>query len=528
MRLHEFLNLTAERFGNQLALVHGDLKVSYDQVNKASSALARTLSQYGFNPSSRVALMCDNGLQYVVGYFGILQAGLVVVPIDTSLHPDKIRFIIDDCEAHALITQGKYTRYLPRIVEGETTLTNILTDRSLPTLDIDINCDSMSEMLDANFNEKDSHSPPDEDTTIAHFQEIKRLAEKASGDLAAIFYTSGSTGTPKGVMLSHRNLISNTVGTLEYLKISSHDSVIVVLPFYYIYGNSLLLTHVAVGGRMVIDNRFTYPETVLDTMEREKVTGFSGVPSNFMILLDKTTFPKRDFPHLRYFTQAGGAMAPEIVRQLIGAFPSKQIFIMYGQTEASPRVTWLPPDRLREKIGSAGIPVPGVEVIIVDDKGCELPSGKTGEIVVGGDSVMMGYWNQTEEQAKVLREGKLYTGDLARKDEDGYIFIVGRKKEIIKTGGNRVSAKEIEECILEQGQVSEVSVFGVEDPILGEAIRAVVVPKDGANLDTKSIQDHCRGRLSTQKIPKYVTLVDSLPKYQSGKIDKPALKNLPL
>ncbi|MEA2031534.1 MAG: class I adenylate-forming enzyme family protein [candidate division Zixibacteria bacterium] len=528
MRLNEFLNLSANRFGNQLALVHGDLRVNYAQLNTAVSSLAYILSQYDFEPGSRVALLCDNSLQYIVGYFGIMQSGFVVVPIDTSLNPDNIKFIIDDCEAHAMIVQSKFARHLPNIAEGKTTLTNIIIDRALPKLEINIDHDDMSEILNISTSTKESNSTMDEGISIAHFQEIQRLAKNASDDLAAIFYTSGSTGAPKGVMLSHRNLISNTVSTLKYLKLTAQDSVIVVLPFHYIYGNSLLLTHFAVGGRVVIDNRFTYPETILDTMEKEKVTGFSGVPSNFMILLDKTTFPKRDFPHLKYFTQAGGAMAQEIVRQLMKYFPSKQIFIMYGQTEASPRVTWLPPNRLRDKPGSIGIPIPDVDVDITDDKGNKVPTGQTGEIVVSGDSVMMGYWNQTGEQADVLRNGKLYTGDLARKDEDGYIFIVGRKKEIIKTGGNRVSAKEIEECILEQGQVSEVSVFGVEDPILGEAIRAIVVPKDGATLNAKCIQDYCKRNLSTHKSPKYVTFIDSLPKYKSGKIDKSALKKLPI
>ncbi|HKK21590.1 MAG TPA: AMP-binding protein, partial [candidate division Zixibacteria bacterium] len=351
---------------------------------------------------------------------------------------------------------------------------------------------------------------------------------KAPKELAAIFYTSGSTGQGKGVMLSHRSLVANTVGTVEYLKLTESDSVIVILPFYYIYGNSLLLTHVAVGGCLVIDNRFMYAETVLDTMQAERVTGLSGVPSNFLILLNNSTFPTREFPSLRYFTQAGGGMAPDVIRRLYETFPDKEVYIMYGQTEASPRVTWLPPDRLREKLGSVGIEVPGVKVRIIKENGEEASVGEEGEIVVGGDSVMMGYWNQPDEQQEVLKDSWLYTGDLAKRDEDGFIFIVGRRKEIIKSGGNRISVKEVEECLLTNEKIHEVAVFGVPDDIFGEAVKAVVVLKQGFESNFKEIQRHCRQSLAEHKIPRHVEFVEELPKYQSGKVNKLALKSRPV
>jgi len=279
----------------------------------------------------------------------------------------------------------------------------------------------------------------------------------------------------------------------------------------------------AVGGTVVIENRFAYPETALATMEKENVTGFSGVPSTFMILLNSTSFSKRKFPQLRYFTQAGGAMSPDVTKKLTDAFPDKEIYIMYGQTEASPRVTWLPPDKLQEKIGSAGIEVPGVYVKIVNESGEEVPVGTEGEIIVGGNSVMMGYWDQSNGHDKVLKDGWLYTGDLARMDEDGYIFIVGRIKEIIKSGGNRVSAKEVEETIMKIDSITEVAVFGIEDPVLGEAIQAVVVKNDD-DITEKTIRDFCAVNLANHKVPKYILFMESLPKYQTGKINKPALK----
>jgi acyl-CoA synthetase (AMP-forming)/AMP-acid ligase II len=218
-------------------------------------------------------------------------------------------------------------------------------------------------------------------------------------------------------------------------------------------------------------------------------------------------------------------MAPEVIRKLMAAFPDKEIFIMYGQTEASPRVTWLPPDRLKEKVGSIGIPVPGVDVRVAGESAMEMPVGDIGEIVVSGDCVMLGYWNQPDEQTQVLRNGRLFTGDLARRDEDGYIYVVSRKKEIIKAGGNRVSAKEIEERILENDKVLEVAVFGVEDEVLGEAIKAVMVLKESQSASIKEIQEHVALKLARHKIPKYIDFVESLPKYQSGKVNKLALTN---
>jgi acyl-CoA synthetase (AMP-forming)/AMP-acid ligase II len=230
--------------------------------------------------------------------------------------------------------------------------------------------------------------------------------------------------------------------------------------------------------------------------------------------------------HLRYITQAGGAMAPEVTRQLMVACPNQEIWVMYGQTEAAPRVTYLPPDMLEKKLGSIGIPVPGVEVKIVDSSGNEVPTGETGEIVVGGPNVMLGYWKQPEETAEVIRDGWLATGDLARFDDDGYIYVVGRQREIIKAAGHRVSAKEVEECILECNLVAEAAVIGLPDEIQGEAIQAIVVLKPGSEANTKNIQAWCQKRLAAFKVPKAVWFVETLPKSQAGKINKLKLKEL--
>ncbi len=511
MTVFELLTKSAELFPDRTAVSHDGQHTNFDQIYRASCSLAERLEKLSLPEGSPVGVLFENSVEYVISFFAVMKAGFVLVPLDTSLGPDSLRFVLSDCNARVLLVDSRYRRILPEIVAGKSPVEHIFSNKKISSgrddLEVEVAVTIDEEVINGADPSPFSATADDEEK------------------LAAIFYTSGSTGTPKGVMLSHRNLVSNTLATIEYLKLTRDDAIMVILPFYYIYGNSLLLTHVGCGGRLVIDNRFLYPEAVLDTMESEDVTGFSGVPSNFMILLGNSTFAKRKLQSLRYFTQAGGAMAPEIVRQLMNAFPHKEIFIMYGQTEAAPRVTWLPPENLESKLGSIGIAVPGVTVLVTDDEGNELPVGKVGQIVVDGPNVMMGYWNHADEEREVLKDGRLFTGDLAKKDEDGYIYVVGRSKEIIKTGGNRVSVKEIEECLMEDDGILEVAVFGVDDPILGEAIKAVIVNKKGCDAGAKDISDFCRARLASHKVPKVIEFIQSLPKTKSGKIDKKKLKN---
>lgn len=509
MKIFDLLSKSAGQYPDRPAVTHDGRHTSFRQLHQQAAALAGRLRELELPEGSRIGLLFENSLEYAVSFFAIFGAGYVAVPMDTSLGADSLRFVLADCDARVLLAGSRFRRVIPKIVAEDTPVQRIFSEKKVEVGRDDIPLEIIGDIIE---------SPRYAATTTASD------SGGTEEDLAAIFYTSGSTGTPKGVMLSHRNLVSNTIATIEYLALTEDDSVIVILPFYYIYGNSLLLTHIACGGRLVIDNRFMYPEVVLDTMESEAVSGFSGVPSNFMILLGNSTFAKRKLESLRYFTQAGGAMAPEIVRKLMDAFPSKQIFIMYGQTEAAPRVTYLPPHMLKDKLGSIGIAVPGVDVIVADESGVELPPGEVGEIVVSGPNVMMGYWNQSDEEREVLRDGRLFTGDLARKDDDGYIYVVGRKKEIIKTGGNRVSVKEIEECLMEHDSILETAVFGVDDPVLGEAIMAVIVGKNSSTVDEKEILTFCRTRLASHKVPKYIEFAASLPKQLSGKIDKVKLR----
>ena len=524
MKLYDILRRGAANTPENIAVTHDQQQISFRELLLAVEKVGQALEKSGIPAGSRAAMLYENSIEYVILFFAALRAGLVVVPLDTSLKPDKLQYIIDDCGAQALFVQTRFTRFLPQLIGDDSPVSLIMSDKPVKFESDNISRQDIQTLLGQQIDTSFERLISNIDAIAPREKMFHDRLPDCPHELTAIFYTSGSTGTPKGVMLSHLNLISNTVATIEYLRLTAVDSVIVILPFYYIYGNSLLLTHILSAGRLVLDNRFMYPQVILETIVNEKVTGLSGVPSNFMILLGYANFSSAALPDLRYVTQAGGAMAPDVVRRVIAALSGKEIFIMYGQTEAAPRVSYLPPPRLDEKLGSIGIPVPGVTITICDDLGLEVLPGEAGEITVSGDNVMMGYWNAPDEQKEVLRNGRLFTGDLAYKDKDDFFFIVGRRKEIIKVGGNRVSAKEIEETLLAHPKISEAAALGVPDDILGEALKVVIALRPGETADAREIQDFCRVKLPPHKVPKHVSFTAELPKYQSGKVNKQALR----
>jgi long-chain acyl-CoA synthetase len=310
---------------------------------------------------------------------------------------------------------------------------------------------------------------------------------------------------------------------VDYLGLGRDDSIVSVLPFYYSYGASVLHTHLAVGAYLVIEPNLVFPHTMVETMARERVSGFSGVPSTFLLLLNRVPLADYDLSSLRYLTQAGGAMAPATTQRLREALPRARIFIMYGQTEATARLTWLPPDRLDEKPGAVGIPVAGVEIVVRREDGQPAEPAEIGEVHARGPGVMLGYWRNPDATAAVLRDGWLRTGDMGHLDAEGYLFLSGRRSDMIKTGAHRVHPKDVEEVVAELQEVDEVAVIGVDDDTLGQVIKALVVVKSGQALSANQVKAHCRARLAIYKIPKFIEFVDALPKTASGKIRRAQL-----
>ena len=325
-------------------------------------------------------------------------------------------------------------------------------------------------------------------------------------------------------MVSHQNIIANTSSIVEYLELTSQDRIMVVLPFFYCFGTSLLHTHLRAGGSVVIDPRFMFPDKVLVRMQETQCTGFAGVPSHYQILLRKSSFKKMKFPSLRHLQQAGGKLADPLIRELRTTVPDANLFVMYGQTEATARLSYLPPRFLDTKLGSIGKGVSGTRLSVVDENNIPVLPGQVGEIVAQGNNIALGYWDAKDEDATAFRQGALYTGDLATIDDDGFIFIVDRSKDILKCGGKRSSCRQVEDTLLEFDDLVEAAVIGVPDELLGEAVKAFVVPRNKSGNLVDRLQAFCLQRLPSHLVPKEIVVLDELPKGSNGKILKPALR----
>jgi len=457
---------------------------------------------------SRLGIFADNGPFFVEAYLATIAAGHIAVPFQTDTSRGQFADIAAVTEMASVFVSRPFARRVcPWAEEAE------------------VFCESEAA--------GDASAAPSagEDGISPEYEDVD-----PQRDLAAIVFTSGSTGTPKGVMVSHRNIECNTRDIVEYMGLSHRYRVMVVLPFSYCFGASLLHTHLAVGGAVVLNNRFLFPEKVLDEMAERRCTGFAGVPSTYQMLLRKSRFAERSLPALRWLQQAGGKLSQTYIGEIRRAHPRVQFFVMYGQTEATARLSYLPPNRLDEKQGAIGRGLPSTHLEVVAEDGSPVRggSGHVGEIVAQGENITLGYWRDEAETGRFFRNGRLYTGDLAKVDEDGFIYLVDRAREFIKCYGYRVSPKEVEEVICELPQVVEAAVTGVPDELSGEAIIAVVSQLAATQLaagglaagalTAGQIIDHCKSNLAPFKVPKRVEFLDALPKNASGKVDKKQIR----
>lgn len=497
--LVELLAGTTRRRPRAEALVDGARRVTYDELWRRVTAHASFMQNAGLRTGERVALLLENSVEFVVAYYGTLAAGGTVVALNTAARARDLDNWIRHCGATWITGDAGHR-------DWKDLLRSAGQQRKV------VQVGSRAEPADAAITSWE--------TTVGSTPAGWQPVEVDPHAVAAIIYTSGTTGHPKGVTLSHRNLVSNVTSILSYLRLTDSDRIVNVLPFYYSYGNSVLHTHLAAGGCVIFENNLVYPHRTMERLAQEAATGFSGVPSTYALLLSRVTFEDYDLPALRYMTQAGGAMSPAAIARLTGKLPHVPFFVMYGQTEATSRLSYLPPEMLMAKPGSAGIAIPGVELEIRGDDGNPVARGVIGEIWARGENVMSGYWNDPEATREVLRNGWLRTGDLALMDEDGYIFIQGRRSDMIKSGAHRINPKDIEDVISEIEGVAEVAVVGIDDELLGQVIKAVVVPVPRAILDDMQIKAYCQQRLATYKIPKFVELGSELPKTASGKVKR--------
>jgi acyl-CoA synthetase (AMP-forming)/AMP-acid ligase II len=508
MQINHFLENAAQKYPDKKAVWYKNRWMTYAEIDALSNKVANYLKERKIHRGDRVAILYDNSLDYVIVYFAVLKAGAIEVSLNTETIVDTLTHTLNDSGAKIIITNQRHSRSLVPALSRCPDVRDVIIDQQDLSAYEEIGHCHQIRLTDI-YNSGDARPPGIRGIDV---------------DLASITYTTGSTSTPKGVVLSHLNVVSNTRSIVEYLELTDRDRVMVVLPFFYIYGKSLLTTHFFVGGSLVIDNRFVFPEVILRTMKNMEVTGFAGVPSTFLILLNRSRVREYAFEKLRYITQAGGSMAASVQKKVAEVFAPARLFIMYGATEAAPRLSYLDPDVLPLKWGSIGKAISNVELFVSGQNGNPLPPHCEGEIVARGSNLMVGYWNDPVETAKVLKNGLFYTGDLGKMDEEGYLYIVGRSKDIIKAGGFQISAKEVEDALLEIDEIHEVAVVGVDDPILGEAIKAFIVLRDHAELSQAKIKKTLKTLLPVYKQPTYIEFIDSLPKGKSGKILKTKLK----
>jgi len=482
-------------YPDNIAIVDGKNRCSYDELWSEVAACACVLKQLGLSKGDRVALYMNNSASFVSSYYGIIACGAVVVALNTTAKGTDIKNWLQHSGAQFLIAEKKLYRPIESGVDGMTQIQRIVID------DGGKNRPWEKRLLGV---------------SVTSFQPELLSAEMP----VAIIYTSGTTGQPKGVTLSHGNYVANLSEVITYLSLSSSDSILNILPFYYSYGNSILHTHLLTGATIVLENDFMYPVKSLKKIADMKITGFSGVPATFLILLNKTTLTDYDLSSLRYVTQAGGPMPPSSIRKFIGLLDHVSFFVMYGQTEATARLTYLEPTKLLERMGSVGKPLNGVQIEIRDESSDVVDPGIEGELYVSGPNIMSGYWKNKTLTEQVIVNGFLKTGDLGYKDDDGYIFLTGRRADMIKVGGNRISPLEVEELVHQLAGVEQVAATGVADELLGQVIKLTIVRNKGSNLNERAIKAYCREHLALYKVPKFISFVDDLPKTASGKVKR--------
>jgi amino acid adenylation domain-containing protein len=517
--VHEWLCRSARRFPDKVALVCGRQSWTYRALDRRSDHLAAALIDAGVRRQDRVVVLLDNSAETVISLYGILKAGGAFVILAGSLKSAKLRYILQNSGANVLITHTSKAKVVADALSESSGGRKIIWVGQRSRIPKEMSGFSLSwDEIFSDFDEKITNVPKD-----------GRLPRCIDVDLATLIYTSGSTGEPKGVMSTHYNMISAARSIIQYIGNVEDDVILDVLPLSFDYGLYQVIMSFMFGGTVVLEKSFLYLHSVLERVSQEKVTGFPIVPTIVAMLLKLQDLKKYDFSTLRYMTNTGAALPVGHIQKLRKIFPHVTMISMFGLTECK-RVSYLPPEELDRIPSSVGKAMPNCEVFVVDEDGCEVAPGQTGELIIRGSNVMQGYWADPEMTARTYRDGQypssriLHSGDYFRQDERGFLYFLGRKDDMIKSKGERISAKEVENNISNMEGVAEVAIIGVPDEILGQAIKAYIVPGPGAELAEKQVLKYCAENMETFMVPKYIEFMDSLPKTPNGKIDKKQLK----
>jgi acyl-CoA ligase (AMP-forming) (exosortase A-associated) len=514
--VHELIHKAAERFPDAEALVHKKNRISYSMLSREIDAAKNAMLGLGLDRGERVAVYLEKRPETVVALFGAASAGGVFVPVNPLLKAEQVAYILRDCNVRILVTSTERLRLLTEVLSQ---------------------CHDLRTVVVVGAGE--APPVPGYTTNLKVIQWRDALSQAGhvhahhciDSDMAAILYTSGSTGKPKGVVLSHRNLTAGAVSVGEYLKNRHDDRILSVLPLSFDYGLNQLTTAFHVGATGVLMN-YLLPRDIIDLVEDENITGLAAVPPLWIQLaqLDWT-----DNRSLRYITNSGGAMPRATLELLRSRLPSTAVFLMYGLTEAF-RSTFLPPDQVSIRPDSIGKAIPNAEVLVVREDGSLCASGEPGELVHRGVLVSMGYWNDHEKTTERFRpapsrhsaltvpELAVWSGDTVRMDEEGFLYFIGRRDEMIKTSGYRVSPMEVEEVIYATELVAEAAAVGVPHPVLGQAIALIATPRAGIATDEQALLSACKRHLPAYMLPSRIVFKQgNLPRNPNGKIDRKLL-----
>jgi acyl-CoA ligase (AMP-forming) (exosortase A-associated) len=512
-RVHDLLHGTAEELPDLPALTFANENLSYSTVSHKISAFARGLIALGLGRSERVGIFLDKRPETVVAAFAACHAGAVFVPINPLLKPEQVAYILRDCNVRVLVTSPERLSLLTTCLSACKDLRHVVltSEPARPAVD-EVTVHAWADLLDA----------PD-----------RGCHRVIDADMAAILYTSGSTGKPKGVVLSHRNLVAGARSVASYLQNNRSDTLLAVLPLSFDAGFSQLTTAFCAGARVVLIN-YLVPKDVINALVNERVTGLTAVPPLY-IQLSQLNWPSSIDGHLRYFANTGGRMPLETLKALRSKVPRARPYLMYGLTEAF-RSTYLPPEEVDRRPDSIGKAIPGAEILVLRDDGTACAPNEPGELVHRGALVAMGYWNDPEKTAErykplpgrepglVLPEIAVFSGDNVRIDEEGFLYFIARRDEMIKSSGYRISPTEIEEVLYDTQMLGEVAAFGVPHPSLGQCIVVVATPKAKVMVTEPILLSVCRERLPAFMVPAKVEIRDGpLPRNPNGKIDRQGL-----
>lgn len=507
--------MRAEQAGASVALTHGDEQTTYAALAAETASFASMLRALGAAAGARVAVYLEKRRENVVAFFGASAAGCVLVPVNPVLRPEQVAHILQDCSVTVLVTSPE--RYASL---GETLA----------------RCPGLRHVVVVGGGDAPPASAPGHD--VVGWRELATVPARAGHrrietDVAAIFYTSGSTGRPKGVVLSHRNLVAGATSVASYLENHAGDTLLAALPLSFDAGFSQLTTAFSAGARVVLLN-YLLPKDAIRAVERERVTGFTAVPPMW-IQLARLPWPEGVDAHLRYFATTGGRMPLDTLERLRRAVPRAKPYLMYGLTEAF-RATYLPPDQVDARPDSIGKAIPNTEILVLREDGSPCDANEPGELVQRGPLVALGYWNDAERTAerfrplpaaatssegRVLPEIAVFSGDVVRRDEEGYLYFIGRRDEMIKTSGYRVSPNEVEEIVYATGLVHECAAFGVDHSDLGQVIHVAVTVPVGSTVDGRTVVAACKLRMPTYMVPVRVAVQhEPLPRGPNGKIDR--------